>query len=483
MLFISFFIIFLLIYSNFEQKSLLKNQKPFKINFYTSYSKQNIQLYKGINKYAFSNQDFINYYHKHNLITKVCVGTPKSCFNTELSFSSRYSWICSDESKDFKKNNYIYSKSSTFQKLNEEEKIMTGQGIKSSNYSRDVIKIYDTNLYNEFFEFFLVENCGKEEFGELSLGTDYYYNYNYTYLSFIEQLIAKKIIENQYISVIYKNNTFGEILLGVDYNIYKNKSNYYSIPSIKESLIISKDIKFIYYLKQVKNVNENSEEETVFEKKINIDFFNNLKIYLDFTSSLISMPEELFDNLIEVDFIKYIHNKKICEIKNDTNKCIKYLICDKKILNTNLEKLVISFNSEQNITISLDDMFLSLYNKNEILFGIISEKNINYIYLGEIFLKNHLILFDENKKGIRFYDKKILKNESPEKFNIIFIFIMGICILIIIYYLMSVTWENKNNTIPSYSYSNKYIERFLIKKTNSFKKNKHKYKRRKRYDE
>ena len=483
MLFISFFIIFILIYSNFEQKSLLKNQKPFKINFYTSYSKQNVPLYKDINKFAYSNQDFIDYYYKHNIITKICVGTPKSCFNTELSFSSRYSWICSDESKDFKKNNYIYSKSTSFQKLNDEEKIMTSQGIKSSNYSRDIIKIYDTNLYNEFFEFFLVENCNKEDFGELSLGIDYYYKYNYTYLSFVEQLNAKKIIENKYISVIYKNNTFGEILFGVNYNIYRNELDYYSIPSIKESLIISKDIKSIYYLKQVKNVNDDSEEETVFEKKINIDFLNNLKIYLDFTSSLISIPEELFDNLIEVAFIKYIHNKKICEIKNDTNKCIKYLICDKKILNTNLEKLVISIDSKQNITINLDDMFLSLYNEKEILFGIISEKNINYVYLGEIFLKNHIIFFDENKKEIRFYNKKILKNESPDKFNIIFIFIMGICILIIIYYLMSVTWEKKNNMNPYFSYSGKYLERFLIKRTNSFKKNKHRYKRRKRYDE
>ena len=283
--------------------------------------------------------------------------------------------------------------------------------------------------------------------------------------------------------MIYKNNTFGEILFGVNYNIYRNELDYYSIPSIKESLIISKDIKSIYYLKQVKNVNDDSEEETVFEKKINIDFLNNLKIYLDFTSSLISIPEELFDNLIEVAFIKYIHNKKICEIKNDTNKCIKYLICDKKILNTNLEKLVISIDSKQNITINLDDMFLSLYNEKEILFGIISEKNINYVYLGEIFLKNHIIFFDENKKEIRFYNKKILKNESPDKFNIIFIFIMGICILIIIYYLMSVTWEKKNNINPYFSYSGKYLERFLIKRTNSFKKNKHRYKRRKRYDE
>ena len=58
---------------------------------------------------------------------------------------------------------------------------------------------------------------------------------------------------------------------------------------------------------------------------------------------------------------------------------------------------------------------------------------------------------------------------------------MGICLLIIIYYLMSVTWENKNHI--SSSYSSQYIERFLIKKNNSFKKIKHRYKKRKRFDD
>ena len=478
MLFFIFATIYILIFSNLENNSVLTQQKPFKINFYTSFSKQNNPIYNEISNFPLLNQDIVNYYYKHNIITKICIGTPKSCFNTEISFSSKYLWICTDNSTVLKKNNYIYFKSSTFQKLNEEEKIMTSQGIKSSNYSKDIIKIGDNSFHNVFFEFFLVEQCTKEEFGEISIGFDNYYKYNYTYLSFIEQLKEKKIIDNSNISIRYINNTYGEILIGDYYDRHKNKYIDFIIPSLKDSAIISKNIESIYYLKQITNINDMSEEETVFEKKIDIQLFNKLQIEIDFSSSLISVPEELFDNLIEISFAKYIHNKKICEVKTDTNPNIKYLICDKKILNTNLEKLIIFFDSKSNLTIDLDDIFLPLNNKKEILFGIVSEKNINFIYLGEIFLKNYYILFNNEDKRILFYNKNILKTEKDEKINFVFIALIGICLIIVMYYMMSVTCEKKNTNLIS----NLNIERFLRKKNMNKKYNK-KHKRYKRFNE
>ena len=476
MLLISFLLIYFFI---LKQNFVLSNQKPFKLYFHNSLTKQNEPLFNEIISMSLSNQDIFNYYYKHNVITKLCIGTPKNCFNIEISFSSKYSWICGDKSKNEKKNNYIFSKSSSFKNLNQEESIMTSQGIKSSFYSEDKVKIEDNTL--QFFKFFLVEECQNEEFGELSLGIDDYYKYNNTYLSFIEQLNEKKIIDNKIISIRYINNTFGEILLGINYDKYKNKYLDFNIPSNLNSIVQSKDIKSIYYLKQITNVNDMSEEETIFEKKTNIQFLNKLQIELDFSSSVISFPEEIFDNLIDIAFVKYIHNKKLCEIKEDINPNIKYLICDKKILNTNLEKLLIIINTKSNITINLDDIFLPLKGKNELLFGIISEKNINYIYLGEVFLKNYLILLNEDENEIKFYNKNILKEEKNEKFNIIFIILMGICLLIVMYYLMSVTCENKknnnNNLISSSS-----VERFL-KKKNIHKKYNQKNKRYKRYFE
>ena len=468
-----FIFLYLSIYTNLEHNKVLSDAKPFKINFHTSFFKQNIPLFNDVSSLSLLNQDIVNYYYKHNILTKICIGTPKSCFNTEISFSLKYSWICTDNSTNTKKN-YVYFKSSSFKQLKEEEKIMTSQGIKSSNYSRDLIKFSDNAFHNEFFEFFLVKDCNKEEFGELSIGLDNYYNYSY--LSLIEQLRQKNIIDSSMISMRYINNTFGEILLGVNYDIHKNKYIDYNIPTIDDSIIITKDIEYIFYLKQIKNINDMSEEETIFEKKIDVQLFNKLKIEIDFTSSVISFPEELFDNLMEIAFTKYINNKKICEIKIDANPNIKYLICDKKILNTNLEKLVIVFNSKSNLTIDLDDIFLPLNNKKEILFGIISEKNINFIYLGEIFLKNYFILFNKEKRSIIFYNRNISKIDNDGKFNFIFIILLGICLIIVMFYMMSVTCEkNNNNLIPILN-----IERFLRKKNMNKKYNK-KHKRYKRF--
>ena len=326
MLFISFIFLHILIHSSLKQNLVLSLQKPFKINFYTSFSKQNIPIYNDILSIAKSNQDIFNYYYKHNIITKIYVGTPKTCYNLEISFSSKYTWLCTNNSIDIKKDKFNLIKSSSFIKLKEEEKIMTSQGIKTANYSKDVIKIGDNSLHNEFFEFFVMDECEKDEFGELSIGLDNYYKYNNTYLSFIEQLKEKKIIDNSIITMKYINNTFGEILIGENYDINKKKYLDFIIPLIDDSILDSKNIESIFYLKQIKNINDMSEEETVFEKKMDINLFNELKIELDFSSSVISVPEELFDNLIEIAFAKYILNKKICEIKIDINPNIKYLI-------------------------------------------------------------------------------------------------------------------------------------------------------------
>ena len=232
----------------------------------------------------------------------------------------------------------------------------------------------------------------------------------------------------------------------------------------------------MYILKQITDVNDNSEEETVFEKRIPIQLFNKLRFEIDFSSSLISVPEEVFDNLIDMEFGKYINNKKLCEIKVDINPNIKYFICDNKILNTNLDKLIIVINPETSLKINIDELFLPLNNKKKILFGIISEKNINYVYIGQIFLKNYVIYFNSDKKFMRFYNKDILKVVNAEKYSLILIVIIGICLAVIMYYMLSITCEKKNVQMIS----NSNVEKFLRKNYITKKHNK-KLKRYKRF--
>ena len=455
---------------------LLSSQKPFRIYFYTSFSKDNKPIYSNIvDNQSLTNQEIFNYYYMHTIITKVYIGNPKNCFNIELSFSSKRTWICGGESQSSENNFFFSSKSTSFKKINGPEKIMTSQGIKTGNYSKDIIKIGNNSIHNEYFNFYLIEECNANDYGELGIGIDNHFSSNFSHLSIIEQLKQKKLIGSSIISVRYINNTFGEILLGVNDDNYKKKFLDFNIPSIDNSIVISPFIQSMYILKQITNVNDKSEEETVFEKKINIQLFIKLRIEIDFGSSLISVPEEVFDDLIESSFGKYIHNKKLCEIKIDINRNIKYFICDNKILNTNLDKLVIVIDCEKNLVINLDNMFLPLNNKKQILFGIISEKNINYIYIGEIFLKNYVIHLNSEKKTIQFYNKEILKEQNEEKNGFILIIFIGICLTSAMFYMLSITCERKNVQMES----NSNVEKFLRK--NYVKKKHKKLKRYKRF--
>lgn len=73
----------------------------------------------------------------------------------------------------------------------------------------------------------------------------------------------------------YINNTYGEILLGVNYDNRKKKFIEYDIPSIDSSIVISSFIESMYILKQITDVNDNSEEETVFEKEFLYNYSTN----------------------------------------------------------------------------------------------------------------------------------------------------------------------------------------------------------------
>ena len=468
-----FFIILLFL----KFKLLLTSQKPFKIYFYNSLYKDNKPIYSNVaDNRSLSNQEIFNYYYMHSIITRVYIGNPKNNFNIELSFVSKKTWICGGESQNSKNNFFVSSKSTSFKKLNNPEKIMTSQGIKTGNYSKDIIKIGNNSIHNEYFNFYLIEECNDNDYGELGIGIDNYFSSNFSHLSIIEQLKQKKLIGSSIISIRYINNTFGEILLGVNYDNYKKKFLEFDIPSINYSIVKSPFIQSMYILKQIKNVNDKSEEETVFEKKINIQLFNKLRIEIDFGSSLISVPEEVLDNLIDTSFGKYIHNKKLCEIKFDINPNIKYFICDIKILNTNLDKLVIGIDSEKKLIINLDDMFLPLNNKKQIFFGIISEKNINFIYIGEIFLKNYVIYLNSEKNSMRFYSKDILKEQKKEKYGFILIIFIGICLISAMYYMLSIICERKNVHKME---TNSNVEKFLRK--NYVQKKHKKLKRYKRF--
>ena len=430
----------------------LSLKKAYTIKFYLSNENSYHIPNSTLNSSIFSENN-INYYFKHNLITHVCVGNPRKCLKTELSFSSKQTWFCCESNNtSFEKkmkNLYQPEKSTSFKKLNQSKEIETSDGVVCGNYSQDIIKIGNNNNNNKPLFFYITDNCtshkNNSSSGELGLGEEYEFPYDISSTSsesLIDQLKKIEIIKTSIIRIKYFNDTYGEVALGADYkNLNKIKMKFFDLPMVNYSSIISAFVKNLYITKDVL-INEENEISENKEKKVKIEFYNKLRIKIDFTSSFITLPEEVFDRLIDTSFNKYINNKKLCEIKKDEDRDIKYLICDQIILNTKLDRLVFEIDWKTNIEIELSDLFIvKRYKSKYIILGIISQHNLKYLCLGDIFLKNFVIFLDNDNKLIRFYNKRNFKEIYDYKKEVALIIVICLILIIVLFYMLKVVCE------------------------------------------
>ena len=434
-------------------------KKSYTIKFYLS--QDNLNSTKNISTdFSPFNANNLSYYFKHPLLTYVCLGNPKKCIKTELSFSSKQTWFCyeheynqSSSIKKPKKNLYQPEKSNTFKKFNYSKEINTPNGIICGKYSQDILRIGNNNNNNNPLFFYIIDNCTDENnnsSGELGLGDEYVpYDLSSTSESLIDQLKKIEIIKTSIVRIKYINDTYGEVALGADYKNLNNNNHtkFFDLPMVNYSSIIST---FVQYLNVVKEINDDESENS--EKKIKLEFQNKLRLKIDFTSSFITVPQEIFDKLINISFSKYInHNKKLCKIKKNEDFDMKFLVCDQIILNTNLDRLIFELGWKTNIDVELKDLFLiqkdKSKNKKYIMFGIISQNNLKYIGLGDVFLKNFVIFLDNDNKLIRFYNKRSFKDVYDYTKDIILVsIIFFILILFLLYMLKSMCDRSKVET-------------------------------------
>ncbi len=169
-----------------------------------------------------------NLYH-HNLLSPICIGSKKKCFNLELNFYSKYIWISSNSSL---LGGYLPEKSSSYKDIepfdnsdslfsdnqNENQKIRI-----KGNYSKDSIKfshnnylpmnfIYADSFYNSNNKIFLSKGqigLEKEDFipGDNKNVNEAKLKNND--LSLISQLYEKDIIKTKNFAINIINNTCG----------------------------------------------------------------------------------------------------------------------------------------------------------------------------------------------------------------------------------------------------------------------------------
>ena len=383
----------------------------------------------------------ISYFFNINPMVKLCIGDPFQCFFIQLSFNS-YETIININYTNFK-----YKDSSSFQAL---------ENINETLIASDTIRIGTENKYLiEDFNFLLTDNSDDDIISVIGLGrlSQYYAKYPDKEFSLIKQLNNRKMIETTEITIKYYDDFSGEIILGTNYTgLNIGESQYLELINTDNSL--NGYLQSIY----IEDATTKKQQKDLLAQE------KRKRLKIDFNSTFITMPIEIFEQIKKISFMSYI-NAEICVMKKDEKYDTEYLICKDDILNSNLDRLFIIFNWKKNISVSLNDLFLPYKSENEkqnYIFGIISSNNNDTVNVGSVLLKKYMICLNREKNFIRLYLKNIQMDlEKTDIFGIVGIITLTIIICMLIIYMVS-TICGKDKYEPAYS---PHVQKFLSKKT------------------
>ncbi len=386
----------------------------------------------------------IFYYFSINPMIKICIGEPFQCFFIQVSFTS------SETILNLNNLNYHFSDSSSFLVLTKINKtFIASDTIKLGTENKNII---------ENFNFIITNSSNIEIINILGLGriTHYHTKFPDFEFSLIKQLNKKNMIDTSEITIKYIDDFSGEIIMGTNYTgMNIDESQYLELPNTENSL--NGYLQSIYIEDATISTTKKNQKDLLAQEK-------RKRLKIDYNSTFISMPEDIFEQIKLISFMSYI-NAEICEVKKDSQYDIEYLICNDDILNTNLDRLFIIFNWKKNISVSLNDLFLPYKSNNEKknnIFGIISSKYNKTINIGTVLLKKYMICLNREKNSIRLYLKNIqLNSEKTDIFGIIGIIALTIIICMLIIYMVS-TICGKDKYEPTYS---PHVQKFLSKKT------------------
>lgn len=382
----------------------------------------------------------ITYFFNISPMVKLCIGDPFQCFYIQLSFNS-YETIININNTNFK-----YKDSSSFQFLsNTNEAFIASDTIRIGTENKNLI---------ENFNFLVIDNTDGNIISEIGLGklSKYYTKLPDKELSLIDQLNIKKMIETKEITIKYYDDFSGEIILGTNYTgLNIGESQYLELLDTDKSL--NRYLQSIY----IEDATTKKQQKDLLAQE------KRKRLKIDFNSTFIRMPIEIFEQIKTISFMSYI-NAEICMMKKDENYDIEYLICKDDILNSNLDRLFIVFDWKKNISVSLNDLFLPYKSEKEIhnyIFGIISSMNNDTINIGSVLLKKYMICLNKDKNSIRLYLKNIQMDlEKTDIFGIAGIITLTIIIFTLIIYMVS-TICGKDKYEPAYS---PHVQKFLSKK-------------------
>jgi hypothetical protein len=383
----------------------------------------------------------LSYYFNIKPMIKLFIGNPVQSFFIEIS-STIHETILNNNTI-----NYNYLQSSSFNLLsNITTSFAASESIRLGTQNKHIINDFNFILTNDST---INSQIG---FGKLMLYHDLYQEKEF---SLLRQLNSKKFIDTSEMTVQYKDDFSGELILGTNYTgMNIDESQYLELPNTENSL--NGYLQSIYIEDATISTTKKQRKDLLAHEK-------RKRIKIDFNTNFITISDDVFEQIKLISFISYI-NAGICEVKKNEELDIQYLICNDDILNSNLDRLFIIFNWKKNISVSLNDLFLpykSINEKKNNIFGIISSKNNETINIGTVLLKKYMICLNKEKNFIRLYLKNIQTYEEPtDIFGIAGIITLTVIICMLMIYMVS-TICGKDKHEPNYK---PRTQRFLSKK-------------------
>ena len=249
---------------------------------------------------------------------------------------------------------------------------------------------------------------------EQFIGRDYESN-------FVKQLFYKEMIENNYFSIIYNENSNDEgiFLIGVEPHLYDK--NTYDEKQLRHISIKGKNY-LVFWSLRPDNIFFNINNQ-------NINITNNLICSLEYNLGVIYGTKDYFDLIKQYFFDKLILEKKCHE--EIVNSAYTVFYCYNKndieqfpALNLYLQQFLFTFILDYN------DLFQEKNGKY--FFKIIFDKNNKMQWkLGKPFLKKYTLYYDYDAKTVGFYNQDLPGNNRRKRIlniflNIFFIIIIGV---------------------------------------------------------
>jgi len=252
--------------------------------------------------------------------------------------------------------------------------------------------------------------------------------------SIFDKFLEKISFSNRILSQKIVNESYGELILGqIPNEILEGKMKYEKCKLIKDDAHWGCTITHLAF----------EDKHTSLDSAFSITNYKYNKSYFSTIYSNIILPEAFLKLFLDFYFKKRMGKTCFAEVKKEDSDIIS-IRCERSVIEK-LKNIHFIFD-EVSYKIPVKNLF-SQKNENTMLFNILFHKSIRAFYIGQIFMKNYLVVFDATNGQIGFYGNDINNYKFTSRYFWLlfsFSFIIFVLLMIFVYINFSITSKEED---------------------------------------